>query len=174
MSEAEVEREAEAENERPSLNWQSWWAVAVPGLIVLLSLAGIGVASYLTYSHWFDQSVACAGMSGCDLVAESDYAYVGEIPVAFLGLMGYMAILAVGALWLYVGQDADYWPLLIIWGMSLGGTAYSIYLTYLEFFVIEGVCIWCMTSAVIMLCTLLVSTLGLVAMSRESASPGGQ
>ncbi len=169
MSEAEVEREAGTENERPSLSWQSWWAV--PGLIIVLSLAGIGVAAYLTYTHWFNQSVACAGMGSCDLVAESEYAYIGEMPVAFLGLMGYVAILGAVAFWLYVGEDADYWPLLIIWGMSLGGTAYSAYLTYLEFFVIEAVCIWCMTSAVIMVCALLVSTLGLVAASREADLP---
>jgi len=168
MSEAEVKRAAEeAENERPSLNWQSSWNVAVSVLVILLSLVGIGVSGYMTYTYWFDKPIACGGLSSCNTVAESSYSHMGPIPVAFLGLLGYAALLVVAAFWLRVGDRWGDWPLLAIWGMALGGVAYSAYLTYLEIFVIEAACIWCVTQAVLMVGILLVSTAGVLTMGRR-------
>lgn len=132
------------------------------GLLLVLSLAGIGIAGYLTYTHWLEESVACGGYGGCDTVAESEYSRVSGIPVAFVGLLGYIAILGVSGLWLRTaGRFGETLPLLI-WGMSLAGATYSLYLTYLEFFVIDAVCLWCLASAVIMTCILLISTVAVV------------
>ncbi len=167
MSEAEVERVGGVENERPSPSWQSSWNVAVSALVVLLSLAGIGVSGYLTYAYWFEKSVACAGFHSCDTVAQSSYSHMGPIPIALLGLLGYAALLVVAAFWLRVGDRWGDWPLLAIWGMALGGVAYSAYLTYLEIFVIEAACIWCVSSAVIMVGLLFVSTAGILAMGGQ-------
>jgi len=163
MSRAEMDVRAEVEDERPSLGWRYF---RLPLLVLLLTLGGIGASGYLTYTRWFDKSVVCAGFHSCNAVAESSYSYMGPIPVAFLGLLGYAALLAVAAFWLRVGDRWGDWPLLLIWGMALGGAAYSAYLTYLEFFVIDAVCIWCVTSAVIMLGILLVSTAGVLTMGR--------
>jgi uncharacterized membrane protein len=142
----------------------SW---GLPGLILVLSLAGIGVASYLTYSHWLEESVACGGYGGCDTVAESEYARVSGIPVAFIGLLGYAAILGMSGLWLRTGDRFGEMPPLLVWGMALAGTAYSLYLTYLEVFVIDAVCLWCLASAVIMTCILLISTVAVARARRE-------
>ena len=76
----------------------------LPVLVAVLSLVGIGVAGYLTYVHWFDKPIACAGFGTCAEVAQSDYAWIGGVPVAFLGLLGYVALTAVGAFWLRVGR----------------------------------------------------------------------
>jgi hypothetical protein len=143
MSGAEMDVTAELEDERLSLGWWYFW---LPLLVLLLALAGIGVSGYLTYTYWFDK---------------------GSIPVAFLGALGYAALLAVAAFWLRVGDRWGDWPLLAIWGMALGGVAYSAYLTYLEIFVIEAACIWCVTSAVIMVGILLVSTAGVLTMGGQ-------
>jgi uncharacterized membrane protein len=153
----------EVEDERPSLGWRYF---RLPLLVLLLTLGGIGASGYLTYTRWFDKSVACAGFHSCNAVAESSYSHMGPIPVAFLGLLGYAALLAVAAFWLRVGDRWGDWPLLLIWGMALGGAAYSAYLTYLELFVIDAVCIWCVTSAVIMVGILIVSTAGVLTMGR--------
>jgi uncharacterized membrane protein len=163
MSEAARDARVEVEDERPSLGWRSF---GLPVLVLVLSLAGIGASGYLTYARWFDKSVACAGFHSCNAVAESSYSHMGLIPVAFLGLLGYVAILAVAAFWLRVGDRWGDWPLLLIWGMALGGAAYSAYLTYLELFVIDAVCIWCVAQAVIMLGILLISTAGVLTMGR--------
>jgi uncharacterized membrane protein len=163
MNGAEADMRAEAEDERPSLEWRSF---GLPVLVLLLALAGIGVSGYLTYTHWFNKSVVCAGFGSCDVVAQSSYSHMGPIPVALFGLLGYVAILALAAFRLRVGDRWGDWPLLLIWGMALGGVAYSAYLTYLELFVIDAVCIWCVTSAVIMVGILLVSTAGVLTMGR--------
>jgi len=163
MNGAETDVRAEAEEERPSLGWRSF---GLPVLVLLLALGGIGASGYLTYARWFDKSVACAGFHSCNAVAESSYSHMGPIPVAFLGLLGYAAILAVAAFWLRVGDRWGDWPLLLIWGMALGGAAYSAYLTYLELFVIDAVCIWCVAQAVVMLGILLISTAGVLTIGR--------
>ena len=128
MSEAElaVDEEAEPYSERS--------ARLFAALLAVLSLAGAGVAGYLTYVHWFDKPIVCAGFSSCRQVADSHYAWVGGVPVAFLGLLGYLAIVAASAFWLRVGNRFDVWPLLAVWGMSVAGVAYSAYLTYVELF----------------------------------------
>jgi len=164
MNGAETDVRAEVEEARSSLGWRSF---GLPVLVILLALAGIGASGYLTYTYWFEESVACAGLSSCSIVAESKYSHMGPIPVAFFGVLGYVAILAMAAFWLRVGDRWGYWPLLGIWGMALGGVAYSAYLTYLEIFVIEAACIWCVSSAVIMVGILVASTAGVLTMGGQ-------
>jgi uncharacterized membrane protein len=162
MREAEVEADEDAQlnSEGP--------ARLLAALVAVLSLVGIGASGYLTYVHWFDKPIACPGFGTCAAVAQSDYAWIGGIPVAFLGLLGYVALTAVSAFWLRVGNRFDVWPLLAIWGMSVVGVAYSAYLTYVELFVIDAVCIWCVTSAAIMAVIFLASTAGLLTLGRDS------
>jgi uncharacterized membrane protein len=81
----------------------------------------------------------------------------GFLPVGLLGAVGYIGIL-VG--W-FLGRRSDsaigrLAPLLVF-GMALFGVLFTIYLTYLELFVIKAVCIWCLTSAVIMALVLALS-----------------
>ena len=78
-------------------------------------------AGYLTYVHWLDKPVACAGFGSCRAVADSGYAWIGGVPVAFLGLLGYIALFAISVFWMGVGNRYDVRPLLAIWGMSLAG-----------------------------------------------------
>jgi uncharacterized membrane protein len=161
-------REVEVEADNDAGPYSEGPARLLAALLGVLSLAGIGVAGYLTYVHWFDKPIACAGFGSCAAVAQSDYAWIGGIPVAFLGLLGYVALTAISALWLRAGNRFDVWPLLAIWGMSVAGVAYSAYLTYVELFVIDAVCVWCMTSAAIMAVVFLVATGGLVTLGRDS------
>ncbi len=164
MSETVRNAAVDEDNERPSWRWRSFW---LPVLVAVLSLVGIGVSSYLTYTRWFDKSVVCAGLHSCNAVAESSYSHLGPVPVSLLGVLGYAAILAVAVFWLRVGDRFGDWPLLAIWGMSVGGVAYSIYLTYVELFVIDAVCIWCVTQAVVMLCIFILATAGALTMGRQ-------
>ena len=140
----------------------------VAGLLALLAVAGAGVAGYLTYVHWFNKPIACAGFYTCETVAQSSYAWIGGVPVAFIGLLGYLAILAVALLWLATGNRFQGRPLLLVWGMSLAGVAYSAYLTYVELFVIDAVCIWCASSAIIMTAVFVVSSAALAILGREN------
>ena len=118
-----------------------------------LGLAGLAIAIYLTVVHYDHSSPVCVGGGGgCEKVQSSDYAELAGVPVAVLGTIGYALILAS----LLVPGDAGRFA-----GALLGlvGVGFSIYLTYLELFVIDAICQWCVASAVVMAALATVTTI---------------
>jgi uncharacterized membrane protein len=111
----------------------------------MLVLAGLGlaIAAYLTYVHYRGLHPLCFAHGGCEQVQTSSYAKLAGVPVATIGLVGYAAILA--AL-LARGEAA----LFAVVALTVGGWAFSAYLTYRELFTIHAICQWCVGSAVIM------------------------
>jgi uncharacterized membrane protein len=109
-----------------------------------IALVGVGVAGYLVYIHYADIKPICAaGNGGCEKVQASDYSKLAGIPVADLGLAGYLAILGS----LFVPGDLGR---LMGAATALIGFGFSMYLTYREIFTIEAICQWCVGSAVLM------------------------
>ena len=114
-----------------------------------LSLLGILIAGYLTWAHYANATVLCIGSNGCEIVQQSVYSTVAGTPVALFGLIGYVVIAGL----LVVEENRALFSSaipLLIFGLTLIGAAYSIYLTYLELFVIFAICQYCVTSAIIM------------------------
>lgn len=110
----------------------------------VLGLLGLAIATYISIVEAGGGSAVCvAGSTGCSTVAESDYAKLAGINVAFIGVFGYVAILAT----VLVGSDLGRAGGLLF---SLIGFGFSLYLTYLELFVIEAICQWCVASAIVM------------------------
>jgi len=135
-----------------SLSWPNW-------VIPLLSLAGAGVALYMSYIEITQSEAVCGPVGNCNSVQESPYAYLfGVIPVGVLGLLGYIAILAAWAARQYGSSSLRKPAALAMWGMGWFGVLFSIYLTFLEPFVIGASCVWCLTSAVIMTLVFLATT----------------
>lgn len=117
-----------------------------------LIAAGIGVAGYLTYVHYAGIDPVCAGAGGgCHTVQASDYAELAGVPVALIGLAGYLALAATLPLGGEAGRAAGM-------GLALAGAGFSLYLTYLELFVIEAICQWCVASAVLMVALAILTT----------------
>jgi uncharacterized membrane protein len=129
--------------DRPLANWR---AQAVP----LLALAGMAVASYLAYIEISGAQAVCGPVGDCNTVQQSEYAQLFGIPMGLLGLVGYTAIMLAWAVRQYGTGQAAYWAALALPAMAFGGTLFSIYLTFLEPFVIGATCIWCLTSAALM------------------------
>jgi len=125
---------------------------------LVLLLLGLGVAAYLAYVETQAVEAICGPVGDCNAVQTSPYAYLfGVLPIGVLGVVGYLAILAV---WLYSRLRNDRFAQiapLLIFAMTFFGVLFSLYLTYLEPFVIRAVCIWCLASAVIMTLLLLLS-----------------
>jgi uncharacterized membrane protein len=112
--------------------------------IVAIALLGVAIAGYLVYVHYAGIKPICAaGGGGCEKVQTSDYAKLAGIPVAVLGLAGYLAILAS----LFVPGDLGR---LAGAAIALSGFGFSMYLTYREIFTIKAICQWCVGSAVLM------------------------
>jgi uncharacterized membrane protein len=112
--------------------------------IAALAVAGVAIAGYLTYVHYAGIKPVCvAGGGGCERVQTSDYADLIGIPVAVLGLIGYVLILAS----LRVPGDAGRTMGAML---ALAGFGFSAYLTYRELVTIDAICQWCVASAVLM------------------------
>ncbi len=131
--------------------WQEW---AVPVLAVI----GLGVAAYLAYVETRQVTAVCGPVGDCNAVQQSAYARLfGLVPVAVLGLAGYVAILAAWIAGRYGPPRLGKLAKLALFAMTVFGTLFSIYLTFLEPFVIGATCSWCLTSAVIMTALMLLS-----------------
>jgi uncharacterized membrane protein len=104
----------------------------------------LGVASYLTYVHYSGIRVVCTASESCTRVQTSTYSELAGVPVALIGLIGYVVILA--ALLAPVNERTR----LAVAALTLGGFGFSAYLTYRELFSIHAICEWCVSSAVIM------------------------
>lgn len=141
---------------QPGNRWNGGrhWSWMIP----LLCFIGLGVAGYLSYVETTQSTAICGPVGDCNTVQQSPYAYLfGILPIGTLGLAGYVAILISWALSRFNhGQLANLASLGLL-GMTFFGTLFSIYLTFLEPFVIGATCAWCLTSAVIMTALLWLS-----------------
>jgi uncharacterized membrane protein len=111
--------------------------------IAALAVIGLGVAGYLTYVHYAGTTPLCLASGGCETVQGSPYAELLGVPVALLGLLGYLAILASLLVPGEAGRAAGAL-------LALVGFGFSAYLTYRELFTIDAICTWCMASAALM------------------------
>jgi uncharacterized membrane protein len=137
-------------------------------VIGVLCVIGIGVAGYLTYTHYEGIKVLCLSSGGCETVQASIYSKVAGLPVAVLGLAGYVAILLTLAIRNDLGRIAAF-------GMALTGFLFSLYLTYREIFTIKAICQWCVSSAVLMtLLTILTAIRVLRVESEVAAAPSAK
>ena len=110
---------------------------------LVLTAVGIGISAYLTYVHYEGLKPVCGLGGDCEKVQTSAYAALLGVPVAVLGLIGYLVLLAT----LFVdGENA----LMTAAVVALVGFGFSMYLTYRELFTIDAICPWCVGSAVVL------------------------
>ncbi len=131
-----------------------------PGwLVPVLAIAGMAVAAYLAFIEVTGTEAICGPVGDCNTVQQSEYARLfGVLPVGLLGLAGYAAILVTWLVALRAEGGTRRVARMLAWGMALGATLFSMYLTFLEPFVIGATCAWCLTSAVIAGLVLLATT----------------
>lgn len=117
-------------------------------LLFAVAIAGLLVSGYLFITYAFGWPIVCNTGHGCDIVRASEYASFGGVSTPFYGLIFY-GLLAVGALLV----TPERWGRMRWWllGLTTIGVAVSVYLTYLEAFVIGAWCSWCILSALLAL-----------------------
>src|SRR5215210_4295402 len=144
----------------PRVKTERWYA-APRSVLLVLAVLGFLISAYLTWTHFAGLTPVCTGSGeGCETVQSSRYASVLGIPVALLGLFAYSGLIFSAVMWKEAGI---YLGFLI----SLVGTLFSAYLTYLEIFVIGALCQWCLASAAIMPVALICTALAVHPMSQE-------
>ncbi len=145
---------------------------------IILAIAGLGIAAYMSYAELTGQETSCPGRTGegivggpgtlavdCGFVQNSIYARAFGIPVALLGMGGYLAILAIWVLEDRIQLLRDFGHMLVF-GMALFGFLFSAYLTYTELFIMYTVCTWCLASAVAMTLVFIVAVARLMQVLR--------
>ena len=131
----------------------------------MLALIGIAIAGYLTWVHYAGLEPVCVGGGGgCERVQSSRWAELAGIPVAVLGLGGYVVIL--GSLLLPEEPGA-----LVAAFVALVGFGFSCWLTYVEIAKIDAICQWCVASAVIMTALALVGVARVLRGAPPHAAP---
>jgi uncharacterized membrane protein len=98
------------------------------------------IAGYLSAVELQGELPYCGPLKGCEVVALSEYARVGGIPVAVFGVVLSVSLLVLALAWTNSGRVE---LLAAHYGLSLFGVVFEAYFTYLEIFVIGAVCVWC-------------------------------
>jgi vitamin-K-epoxide reductase (warfarin-sensitive) len=136
--------------------------------VAILSVAGIGVSS-VSLDHHFRKSKTTYcdfGQSfNCDIVNRSEYSTVAGVPVALIGILGYVALLAFATFY----REKAETPGILLLG-SVGGLGFALYLTYIEKYVLFAWCILCLSSLAIIFSITILSTILFVRSLRATAS----
>ena len=106
--------------------------------IVVLATLGGGIATYLTVAHFAHVQVACV-TGGCETVQTSRYAELGGVPVAVIGLAGYVLLAATAGFRSDLARVAGA-------AAALGGFVFAVYLIWVQVHVLGAICQWCMAS----------------------------
>ena len=131
--------------------------------IALLGLAIIGllVSVYMTIYKITSNDSMCIGSKDCSVVNASRYSEIYGIPVAVIGLLGYAVILAV----LLLERNPGFFKqngTMLLFGLSLTGFLFTLYLIFLEIALIKAYCPFCITSQVTMISIFILSVIRLV------------
>jgi len=121
---------------------QPGWIYVV---VAVLSLLGLADAIYLTIEHITGQSVRCTIIAGCSEVLSSSYAVVAGYPLASIGALAYFSVFSLAILALFGYRIASQLLLPLIVVMCL----VSVWLIYLQAFVIHAFCQFCLFSAAV-------------------------
>jgi uncharacterized membrane protein len=123
---------------------------------IFAATVGIAVAVYIVIADSGDGAPACiGGTEGCRTVTESSHSHLLGVNIAIFGVLGYLLLLGAA---LVRGDGARMAGFLL----ALVGFGYSVFLTYLELFVIDAVCHWCMFSALLMAAIFAVNAVRMV------------
>jgi len=132
------------------------FARRVLSLIAALALGGAGVSSISLYHHYGTSKTSYCDVGenfNCDVVNRSTYSAISGIPVALVGIVGYLALMALATV-----QRSKAGPPARLAVASLAGLGFALYLTYIEKFVLAAWCILCLSSLALIFCISVLSS----------------
>ncbi|MBA3521411.1 MAG: vitamin K epoxide reductase family protein [Gemmatimonadales bacterium] len=125
----------------------------------LLSLVGLFLSVYLyLYKIGWVGTLAC-GAGGCETVQTSQWSRFAGVEVALIGAVGYAGLLLASLASLQPGLAGRRWPSDLLLTLAAGGVLFTLYLSFLELFVIRAICRWCVGSAAIIVAILVAALL---------------
>lgn len=135
-------------NSSSSLSSRSWESRArwLVGAQIGLAVIGLIIATWLTATHLRGTVPPCSVVSGCRTVLGSKFAAIGRIPTASLGMVYYVSLVVLGVAYL---QETKTTLVHLSMRLTVIGAVVSAYLVYLQLFVINAICLYCMASALV-------------------------
>ena len=131
--------------------------------LLFVTLVATAISGYLSVVRVLGENAVCGPSHGCETVASSEYSAPFGVPVAFMGLaFSIVLVMLAGAWW----RRGDRRVLLAMYGMLLLATLFVAYLTYLELFVIDAICPWCVAFAISIVVSLVIAGLAMRRSSR--------
>ena len=130
-------------------------------IIIGLAILGLLVSIYMTIYKVTNNEAMCIGSGGCSVVNASRYSEVNGIPVALIGVGGYAAILAL----LFLERRPGFFQengTMMLFGVSLVGFLFTLYLIVVEVFFIKAYCPFCLTSQAVMTIIFILSVTRLI------------
>jgi uncharacterized membrane protein len=127
-------------------------------LIMILAFCGLTDSAYITQHQLSGTPLLCniQNLSGCNIVASSQYSRIFGVPLAELGVLFYGIIFVLAALEIVI---FDQLLRRVLQGFAIIGVLFSLYTTFIQVFVIGAVCVYCLLSALIALCILILASL---------------
>jgi uncharacterized membrane protein len=117
---------------------------------LIASIIGFIDSAYLVIVKFTHSIIYCTpGLGNCESVQNSSWSTMWGIPIALFGALAYLTLIGC-YLFEKKNQITQKYTFLVIFGVSFFGFLYSLYLTWLEFFVIHAMCQWCILSAICM------------------------
>ena len=136
----------------------------------LLSLVGLFISAYLyLYKLGKIGNLVC-GTGGCETVQWSPWSQVAGIEVSLVGVLGYAGLVLLSLAALQAGLTKQRWPGVLLAVLAGIGVLFTLYLTYLELFVIHAICRWCVASGVVIVAIFVASLLDIRRLARARAS----
>jgi uncharacterized membrane protein len=117
-------------------------------LIPALAIIGIGVSAYLGFVEASTTEAVCGPVGDCNAVQQSEYASLFGIPIGIIGLAAYTVLLIAWAVTRVRRDRLGTAAMVLVAAIATGGMLFSVYLTFLEPFVIGATCMWCIVSAI--------------------------
>ena len=127
----------------------------------VLAILGLLVSIYMTVYKLTSNDSMCIGSGDCKTVNASRYSEVNGIPVAVIGVIGYLAILVV----LYFEKRNPFFKqngTLMIFGMALTGFIFTVWLIYVEIALLKALCPFCLTSQAAMTLIFIIAVMRLI------------
>jgi uncharacterized membrane protein len=129
-------------------------------LAALFSLIGLADAIYLTVEHLSGRSVRCTIVSGCSEVLSSEYATVRGVPLAMIGAAAYFTVFSLAVFAAYSYKWAAKFLTVVVALMFIT----TLWLLYLQAFVIRHFCQFCLLSALV---TFILTVLTIISLRRN-------
>jgi vitamin-K-epoxide reductase (warfarin-sensitive) len=134
--------------------------------VAVLAVAGMIVSSVSLYHHYGKSKTSYCDFSetvNCDIVNRSEYSVVMGLPVAGIGVLGYLALLALATVYRTKAET----PFMLFFA-AIGGLGFALYLTYIEGFVLQAWCILCLSSLAVIFSIAVLSSFLLLHQIRAS------